>query len=311
MRLNTLQTELYYLYNQDEKTNAVGVNAIYGALFPYLHLGSEFTFQRQGLMDSVVRTWNQLDSRIGFSIPLDITSGRTYKNFNVGSFYVLRNEYNLKEFKDSIRDKTFGYLLHTISWSQQVQSAVQHIYPRLAYSISANYRHAISKYYEGNQFIGNVSLFLPGIASVHNLVLTGSFQQRDTMQALFSNRMAGARGYEDYYRTGAGSRMWRISGNYHFPLFIPDWGFGNILYLQRIRANVFYDMQRLYSNDKLLHADLRSTGVEVYIDTKWWNQYPLTFGFRVSHLLDDDPLGGNAKGSSLFEFLLPVSIFPR
>ena len=131
------------------------------------------------------------------------------------------------------------------------------------------------------------------------------------MQALFSNRLAGARGYEDYYRTGAGSKMWRVSANYHFPLFIPDWGFGNILYLQRIRGNVFYDMQRLYSNDKLLHADLRSTGAEVYIDTKWWNQYPLTFGFRVSHLLDDDPLAGNAKGSNLFEFLLPVSIFPR
>ena len=308
--LNTLQTEVYYLYNQDEQTNAVGVNAIYGGLFPYLQLGSEFTFDRKGLMGTTVRHWNQLDSRIGFSIPLDLTSGRTYKNFNVGSFYVLRNEYNKGEFKDSIPDYTSSYLLHTISWTQQIQSAVQHIYPRLAYSISANHRHSISTY-DAYQFIGNASVYLPGLASVHNLVINASFQQRDTMQALFSNRMAGARGYADYYRTGAGSRMWRISGNYHLPLFIPDWGFGNILYLQRIRANVFYDMQRLYSNDKLMQADLRSTGLELYVDTKWWNQYPLTFGFRISRLLDDDPLGGYGQGSNIFEFLLPVSIFPR
>lgn len=308
--LNTLQTEIYYLYNQDEKTNAVGINAIYGGWFPYLQLGSEYTFDRQGLSGSRVRRWDQLDSRIGLSIPLNMTSGRSFRNFNVGSFYVLRNEFNKGFFKDSIGNTTFGYLLHTISWTQQVQRAVQHIYPRLAYSISANHRHAISTY-EGYQFIGNGAVYLPGLAAVHNLVLTGSFQQRDTLLALFSNRFAAARGYEDYYRTGAGSRMWRLSANYHFPLLIPDWGFGNLLYLQRIRGNLFYDFQRVYSDDKYNSADLRSMGAELFVDTKWWNQYPLTFGIRISHLLDDDPLAGNGKGSNLFEFILPVSIIPR
>ncbi|MEI9946393.1 MAG: hypothetical protein WDN26_19505 [Chitinophagaceae bacterium] len=78
------------------------------------------------------------------------------------------------------------------------------------------------------------------------------------------------------------------------PLLIPDWGFGNILYLQRIRGNIFYDMQRLYSNKKDNSLDLHSFGGELYVDTKWWNQYPLTFGFRVSHLLDDDPRASRA-----------------
>jgi hypothetical protein len=94
-------------------------------------------------------------------------------------------------------------------------------------------------------------------------------------------------------------------------LFIPDWGFANILYIQRIRANLFYDFQRLFSNDKRLTADLRSTGIEFYADTKWWNQYPLTFGIRISRILDDDPLARNARNSNLFEFILPVSIIPR
>jgi hypothetical protein len=70
-------------------------------------------------------------------------------------------------------------------------------------------------------------------------------------------------------------------------------------------------MQRLFSNNKRNTADLRSTGAELYVDTKWWNQYPLTFGIRVSHLLDNDPRARNAKGSNLFEFILPVSIIPR
>jgi hypothetical protein len=308
--LNTLQTELYYLYNQNEKTSAVGVNAVYGGWFPYLNLGTEYTFDRQFLTGNKIRHLDQLDSRIGLNIPLNITSGQTFKNFNIGSYYVLRNQFNKGFFKDSIGNTSFSYLQYFISWSQQVQQAVQHIYPRSGYALSMNYSHAITTY-EGHRFIGSASIYLPGLISSHNLILSGSFQQRDTIRALFSSRLANARGYADYYFTTAGSRMWRLSADYHLPLIYPDWGFGNILYLQRIRANLFYDLQRLYSNNKNNSADLRSAGFGLYVDTRWWNQYPLTFGFRISHLLDDDPRGGNANGSNLFEFILPVSIIPR
>ena len=57
--LNTLQTELYYLYNQNEKTNAVGFNAVYGAWFPYLNLGTEYTFDREAL--TVIRSGNGIN----------------------------------------------------------------------------------------------------------------------------------------------------------------------------------------------------------------------------------------------------------
>jgi hypothetical protein len=303
--LNTLQTELYYLYNQNDKTNAVGLNAVYGAAFPYLNFGTEYTFDRQAVSGNKIRHWDQLDSRIGLNVPLSITSGQTFKNFNIGSYYVLRNEFNKGLFKDSIGNSSFSYLQHFISWSQQVQQAVQHIYPRTGYSISLTHRHAITKY-NGFQFVGNASVYLPGFLSTHNLILTGSWQERDTLgQIGFGNRFAYSRGYTGRYF----SRMWRLSANYHFPLLYPDWGFGNILYLQRIRANAFYDFTRVYSRNKRASADQRSVGGEIFIDTKWWNQYPLTFGFRISHMLDRDQFDG-FKGTE-FEFILPVSILPR
>jgi hypothetical protein len=303
--LNTMQTELYYLYNDNDKTNAVGLNAVYGAWFPYLILGTEYTFDREDITGNKIRRWDQLDSHIGFSIPLSFASGQSFKNFNIGSYYVQRNEFNKGFFKDSIGNSSYSYLQHFISWSQQIQQAAQHIYPRLGYATSFTHRHAITKY-EGYQFIGNAALYLPGLLSTHNLVLTGSFQQRDTLgQVSFSNRFAYSRGYGGRYF----SRMWRLSGNYHFPLLYPDWGFGNILYLQRIRANAFYDFTKVYSRDKTITRDQRSVGGEIFVDTKWWNQYSLTFGFRVSQLLDPDQLNGR-KGT-VYEFILPVSIIPR
>ncbi|MCC7400858.1 MAG: hypothetical protein IT214_05175 [Chitinophagaceae bacterium] len=303
--LNTLQSEIYYLYNKNDRTNAAGVNAVYGAWFPYLNFGMQYTFDDQTMTGSRIHRWGQLDTRIGLSIPLSWVRGRLFNNFNAGSYYVLRNQFNKGFFKDSLGAVSYSYLGHYISWSQQVQQAVQHIYPRLGYAISLNERYAITKY-TGNQILAGAALYLPGFFSTHSLVLSSAFQQRDTLRQLsFSNLFPYSRGYTEFYF----SRMWKVSGNYHFPIIYPDWGFGNILYLSRIRGNIFYDFTRVYSNDKTASRDQRSAGGEIYFDTKWWNQYPLTFGFRVSRLLDND-FATRTKGT-MFEFILPVSIIPK
>jgi hypothetical protein len=44
--LNTLTTELFYRYNQNERSHGAGVSASYGALFPVLRVGGEYTFNR-------------------------------------------------------------------------------------------------------------------------------------------------------------------------------------------------------------------------------------------------------------------------
>lgn len=302
--LNTLQTELYYQYNQNDKDHAAGFNAVYGGLFPYLSGGMQFTFDRLVDEGGQMRQFHQLDSRFGYNIPINLTGGKTYKFLNFGSSYALRNEFNTG-FSKGMAANDFSYLSHFINWNQQVPQARQHIFPRLGNALTAQYRHAITSI-SGYQFFTNGSIYLPGVSRVHNLVLSGSFQQRDTLRQLFSNRMAYSRGYNEPYF----SRMWRTSANYHFPLFYPDKGLASILYLQRVRGNLFFDFTRGYSRDKKLSVDNRSAGVEIYFDTKWWNEYPLSFGIRYSHLLDEDLLVPG-RNPNQWEIILPVSIIPR
>lgn len=303
--LNTLQTEFYYSYNQNDKKSSVGFNAVYGRWFPYLNIGSEFTFDRELVTGNKVRHFDQLDNLAGLSIPLSTIKGRTFRNFNISTFYVLRHELNKGFFKDSMGNSAVSYLQHSLSWSQQVQRAAQDFYPKWGYAAAASFRHAITRY-TARQFFTNGSIYLPGFLTSHNIVLTGAFQEIDTLRQLtFSNRLAYSRGYTGRYF----SRMWRVSGNYHLPLLYPDWGFANILYLQRVRANFYYDFTKVYSRDKTQTRNQRSVGGEIFVDTKWWNQYPLTFGFRYSRLLDQDQFDGY-KGN-FYEFILPVSIIPR
>ncbi|HUX84322.1 MAG TPA: hypothetical protein VMV20_03760, partial [Chitinophagaceae bacterium] len=51
----------------------------------------------------------------------------------------------------------------------------------------------------------------------------------------------------------------------------------------------------------------RSAGAEIFFDTKWWNEYPLSFGIRYSRLFDADPL--DPSRTHLIELVLPLQLF--
>jgi hypothetical protein len=150
-------------------------------------------------------------------------------------------------------------------------------------------------------------MFLPSFRN-HSIVLTAAFQSVDTMATSFANRFANSRGYEDYYFR----RMWKLSGNYHFPIAYPDFGIASIVYLQRLRGNIFFDYTRIFAgyfkNPPFYVTDLRSIGGELFFDTRWWNQLPVSFGVRVSHLLDNGFNTADRKGNTWVEFILPVGL---
>ena len=83
--------------------------------------------------------------------------------------------------------------------------------------------------------------------------------------------------------------MMKLGINYHFPICYPDWGVGNVMYLLRIRGNVFFDHSEVRSLRTGRVWKMNSTGPELFVDLKWWNQQPLTIGFRYSFLLSDGP----------------------
>jgi hypothetical protein len=192
-----------------------------------------------------------------------------------------------------------------IVFSNQVQKARQHIYPRFAQTLTLQYRNAISDV-DKRQFLASGSLYFPGLARTHNIILSGAFHQRDSVGLpVFSNNFPFSRGYtaENLYR------MNKFGVNYHIPLLYPDLGIANIVYFLRTRANLFYDFTRIQDFNNLRNKvtrDFRSVGTEIFFDTKWWNQLPVSFGFRYSYLLDPDLFGNN--GNQRFEIILPVNL---
>ena len=310
--LNTFSNELFYRYNQNENSHAVGWNTVYGGWYPMLSAGIDYTYNRHLAFNNNTVTLNQVEARIGYNFPLNYTKGKTYRLFNGGSNVVFNRVIPTGFYKDSFLSDNRFYLHHYITWQHYLPRAVQHIYPKFGYTFSTNLRHFVGDEASGSlnrnaQWLFNGQLFLPSFNN-HSIVISGAFQSVDTNSTSFSNRFSNSRGYEDYYFR----KMWRLSGNYHFPIAYPDLGIASIVYLQRLRGNVFYDYTRVYSGNfsapPAASRFLRSMGAEVFFDTRWWNQLPVSFGVRVSYLLDDGFNAADRRGNTWVEFILPVGL---
>jgi hypothetical protein len=305
--LNTLESEVFAEYNRNEGYKRIGVDATYGQLFPWIDAGVNYTFERNGLYKGQKVFWNEAQANAGISIPLHFIKSRTSTSLQFGSDVIYNKRYYTGIFKDTFSNRAFAYVDPYIFFSNQVQQAQMQIYPRFAQTLTLTYNRAITTF-SGNQFLASGYFYLPGIAYTHSLVLSAAFQQRDSLDnIIFSNSFPFSRGYssENFYR------MFRFGGNYNFPIAYPDWGFGDIVYFLRVRANLFYDYTKaldFFTNGARFEPTYRSFGTEIYFDTKWWNQLSISFGFRYSRLLDTDFEG---RGPNQWEFILPINLLSK
>ncbi|MFT3749758.1 MAG: hypothetical protein QM768_15660 [Agriterribacter sp.] len=303
--LNTFQSQVSYIYNENEQSHQAGLSGTYGALFPWITGSASYTFDRKTSDSTRTIYWNELNANIGLTVPLNFTSGRWYKFLSLSSLYNV-NQLNITgKYKDSLVSPLFQFMQSSVSWTSQVQKATQNINPRYAQTFLLRYRNMIDNN-KAYQLLASGSLYFPGIGINHSLVLTGAFQQRDTVTRYrFSNLFPFARGYDAI----DAPRVWKWGANYHFPLWYPDWGFGQIVYFLRVRANAFFDGAQIQNLRTKEIFTLRSTGAELFFDTKWWNQQPVSFGIRYSRLLDIDIAG--LKNANRWEFIMPVNLISR
>ena len=304
--LNTLQSELSVLYDRAEKFKRLGFSATYGGVFPFLTAGVNYTFDRRIFRGQDPVYFNQFEPYLGFNIPLDLSKGRSIVSLNGGSQFVFNQSNFTGKYKDTFNTVSYGYLNNYISFVHQIQKANLQIFPRFAQSFNLSLKSSLSNY-KGNQWTVSGNFYLPGILQTHSLVLNGAYLKKDSLnQISFSSGFPFSRGYEsaNFYQM----RKWGV--NYHMPLFYPDFGVANIIYLLRLRSNFFYDethVKDFYSNGNVYKNSFRSAGAEVFFDTRWWNQVNLNFGLRYSYLLDKTIYGDNPK--SRWEIILPVNIF--
>ncbi|MES2430625.1 MAG: hypothetical protein V4556_06775 [Bacteroidota bacterium] len=298
--LNTLLSELSYTYNENESSHRVKYTGTYGGNLIQPFISVSETFNRTGTYNNQTVRWNTLNFSPGLQLPLNFSGGKQYRFLRLFSAYNLEYTQWTGAAKNIFSNASFNYLNSGVSYSWQVQKAVQQIFPRFAQTLSVQYKNMIDKNI-AQQFFASSNLYLPGLFNNHSLVINATYQSRDTAnQFSFSNNFPFSRGYAGVNYP----RMWKLAGNYHLPLLYPDWGIANIVYFLRVRGNVFYDNTTVKSLRTKDTFQFRTVGAEIMFDTKWWNSYPVSVGVRYNHLLDDGL--NNKANANVWEVIFPV-----
>jgi hypothetical protein len=297
--LNTIQSKLYYTYNRDEHFSRVGYTGIYGGWYvqPFIDVNQTWSRTVKLNRDTSLH-WNETKLSAGIQLPLNFTGGKMYRNLTPSASFNYSNVEWIGLAKQFVSNSNFGYAQLSLKYSQFVQQAVQHIYPHFGQSLLLQYRSGST----AHQLLANCYFYFPGIAKSHSTVINLAYQARDTSgKYYYDNNFPFSRGYSavDY------PRLYKAAFNYNFPLAYPDWGFGNVVYFLRIRANLFYDFTQAKSLRTGNRYNFNSTGVEILFDSKWWNQQFISFGIRYSRLLNTDFEGGDPNQ---WQIVLPLNL---
>ncbi|MDZ4072923.1 MAG: hypothetical protein U1C70_13940 [Sediminibacterium sp.] len=302
--LNTFSSELAYTFNENERSHRISYDGAYGGTYLQPVFGASQTWQRSFRLNrDTLFQWNLWEAYAGLRLPFNFTGGKQFRNLTLQATLNRSAVRWTGIAKNIFRDANFNYVDLRLFYAAQIQRAVQHIFPRWGQSFQTRYRQTLGDA-RAWQMLVSGTLYLPGLHRNHNLVLTGAIQSRDTLnQFNFSDNFPFSRGYTAINLP----RMYKLGVNYHFPIAYPDWGFGQLVYFQRLRLNAFYDLSVGKSLRTGRQFNFGTLGGELFFDTRWWNQEPVTFGFRYSRLLDQQLVGGARV--NYWEIILPVALF--
>ena len=244
--LSTMFAGAGWEYDLNEQTGKFYTSLSYRGWYPAINLqfdiGNRAGFVRYHGSSRTYRvTWQETNFKAYVSIPWNFSHGRWSRYFqpSVGSTLI-----GVKHNASTPDNFTAGWIQtldYRVTASQYQHSSQKDVYPRLGQAIDITFRHTpFGANNMGSIFGAEANLYFPGIDRHHGIWLYGGYQQRnekDVYGYSFSNLIAYPRGYTSVYDDNLVS----LSLNYKLPLWYPDFSFGSVVYLKRLKLNLFYD----------------------------------------------------------------------
>lgn len=287
--LNTFDLSGTYAYNLNEQQNGYRVNANYSQYF--LHLNASFESRNRLVKRSTSEIeYNETTAAIGVSLPLDYSSNTFGRKLNLSTNYNYLNS--------TIQEATttnFHIINTGIRYRQVKLKAQKNIFTKLGFNSTISDQRAVNV--ENYRLLIQNGIALGGFFKNDNFLFDLDAQFEESSSGFrFSDQFLYSRGFEPIRF----NEMYKFSGNYHFPILYPDKGAMGIIYLLRIRGNVFFD----YSHSAEEKRDFSSAGAELIFDTKLLRILEVPIGIRYNQILSQ-----RAFSQSTLEIFIPINRF--
>lgn len=224
---------------------------------------------------------NLLEAEARIYLPFNLTKSQHIRGIQPAFTYYFTNnkyqEHGGSEFHN------FQYILPEILFYNYRRKALRDILPRTGYQLRLQYLMSpFNTENYGSLYAARLTTYWPGIIRNHGLMLRLGYQYQELDgKALYlpKHLIEKPRGYDFLYQT---RQQWAFKADYAFPILSPDLNIGSLIYIRRLRANLFYDLSRNQANKQNRWMTQSSCGGDLIID---WNilrkTYPLTTGIRL------------------------------
>ncbi len=328
--LSTTTINLGYDYDLQERNGAWVAGVSYQGLFPIIE-GQVFKGNRTletGVFGRDVKfSWSETGFQGGLRVPLLLTRSKYRTQLeisnnigvtNVSAFsnevsengnlisrgtgrLVPANDSLFFGFNDRVPNGRLLYNQFIFSFSSALKQSVRDFNPKFGQFLTfENYGTPYGGNLTGRLTAIRAAMYFPGLLKHHSFYFRAgyqtSFNSTDQNVYQFRNRIFKPRGYA-YPRD---NEFVMFSANYGLPLIYPDIALGPFLNVQRVKANVFFDIgsgkgrnyfyQPLPNNTTRVYfsdagANYLSLGAEMTFDINIMRLLPqFELGFRATYL---------------------------
>ena len=181
--------------------------------------------------------------------------------------------------------REMGYSLQAYRY---LKTSMRDFAPRIGIAVQGMFRHTPWNTEQlGYIYYMYARVYLPGIARHHSLQLSGGWQEQKTNQFLFGSTLRFPRGY----LTDRTEKLSIGTVDYGLPLCYPDWNLSFLVYLKRLRTNLFCDIAhnqyRFVDNRqvKWRQEKLCSMGIDLLADVNLLQiNFPVNVGIRTAYV---------------------------
>ncbi|MFM7022106.1 MAG: TolB family protein [Flavobacteriales bacterium] len=278
-KLSTSVTSYNFNYNPQQNQLTHDIKYKYMGFYPKLSVGAIREFRDVLLPDDSTVGRLQTD-RLNGEVELDLNLTKGYfQTFAGVSFRYTFINFNRSDDYSGRLD--VGDIIPYFSC--MARTSKRDLFPRWGVYSTFLYRlPLVEKSFSSKTAYALATFYLPGVAKHHGIQLKTEWQQSKAVGFYPSNNIDLPRGYINSNQQYTYTSMLSGKVDYNFPLFYPDWKFGPIAYLQRLKMGLHYDYARMVDLSGTFHT-LQSFGAELRGDVNFFRyDYPVDIGVRAS-----------------------------
>ncbi len=298
--LGTSIARLGYQWDQNEESGRYVFKYKYSGLYPVFSLNATMgkrkvlLIDQNNLNDTVLAKFDEFIIEPSMEIPFDL-SGKNYATGFIPGISISNTQrYNYaSEVEHLIFSEIITGAYGFFAYNQK-KSPAKNMFPEWGQTLSVSYKHSLFNNLKRNgDLLGIQSfLFFPGFFKHDGFRLYAGAEYRNNVSLFFSNFISYPRGYTNVFKEDGFS----LKADYKFPVWYPDLRIGGLMYLKRLKMDLFCD----YADN--FYASIRdpfmlSTGTELMLDLHLMRYFaPFEIGVRSSYI----PKMGEARFNLLF-----------